>query len=244
LIFALALGVIWNTAEATDTQSIYLAFTAGVLCWGWQEISLYMGYVTGLRKQACAAGCSGWSHFMHAIEVNLWHELSIAITAALIALLCWGSANETALWTFMALWFMHLSARLNVFLGVRNVSAEFVPEHMAILKSFLTQKPMNVLFPFSVTALTAGAVLLGEQAFTTDGTLALQLQLLFALVALGLVEHWLLVLPVPVEKFWSWALSGRRDKTAQADNEHYKLVFDPLNHKQSKPHFPIIQGGR
>ena len=42
LIFALALGVIWNTAEATDTQSIYLAFTAGVLCWGWQAALLLL----------------------------------------------------------------------------------------------------------------------------------------------------------------------------------------------------------
>ena len=49
---------------------------------------------------------------------------------------------------------MHLSARLNVFLGVRNVSEEFVPAHMEVLKSFLTRKPMNLLFPVSVTAAT------------------------------------------------------------------------------------------
>ena len=145
-----------------------LVVPAIVLAWGWQELSLYTGYVTGPRKQSCPAGCSGWRHFGHALGVNLWHEIAIVAVALAIWGLCGEAVNNWGLWAYMLLWAMHLSARLNVFLGVRNVSEEFVPAHMAVLKSFLTRKSMNLLFPFSITAATIGAVLLFQQAFSAD----------------------------------------------------------------------------
>ena len=39
-----------------------------------------------------------------------------------------------------------------MFLGVPNLTEEFLPEHLHYLKSFLSRKPMNLLFPVSVTA--------------------------------------------------------------------------------------------
>lgn len=207
-----SLYVIWITAGDTSMSGVYWAFTAGLLAWGWQEISLYTGFVTGPRKQHCRPGCSGWRHFGHAIGVNLWHEIAILAGAVTILVLTWKAANQWGLWTYLLLWGMHLSARLNVFLGVRNVSEEFVPAHMAILKSFLNRKPMNLLFPFSVTAATAGAVLLFQRAFSSatpeaeDGFL-----LLAALMSLALIEHWLLMLPLPVERLWYWSLPHRRN---------------------------------
>ena len=74
-VLATALGAIWWLRGDTGIVATYLAFTAAVLAWGWQEISLYTGFVTGPRKHRCQAGCSGWRHFGHAIEVNLWHEI-------------------------------------------------------------------------------------------------------------------------------------------------------------------------
>ena len=67
-----SLYVIWSSGADTSLWGVYASFTAGVLAWGWQEISLYTGFVTGPRKHRCAAGCSGWRHFGHAIGVNLW----------------------------------------------------------------------------------------------------------------------------------------------------------------------------
>ena len=40
----------------------------------------------------------------------------------------------------MVLWWMHQSAKLNVFFGVRNLNEEFLPEHLEFLKSFLHQE--------------------------------------------------------------------------------------------------------
>ena len=64
---------------------------------------------------------------------------------------------------------MHESARLNVFLGARNLNEHFLPPHLAYLGSFLRKRPMNLLFPFSVTISTAiCGVLATEAAFAAD----------------------------------------------------------------------------
>jgi putative photosynthetic complex assembly protein 2 len=211
-VLAVSLYVIWLYAADTSLWAVYASFTAGVLVWGWQEISLYTGFVTGPRKHRCAAGCSGVKHFGHAIGVNLWHEIAIILGAALIAGISWDAANQWGLWAYLLLWTMHLSARLNVFLGVRNVSEEFVPAHMEVLKSFLNRKPMNLLFPFSITAATIGSVLLFQEAFSApEAEDRAGFSLLAALATLALVEHWLLMLPLPVERLWQWSLPHRRN---------------------------------
>jgi putative photosynthetic complex assembly protein 2 len=209
-VLAAALYTIWATANDQSAFAVYAAFTAGLLAWGWQEASLYTGFVTGPRKHACRTGCGGWRHFGHAIAVNLWHEIAIVLVALIIAALTWDTANQWGLWVYLLLWAMHLSARLNVFLGVRNVSEEFVPPHMEVLKSFLTRKPMNLLFPFSITAATVGTLLLFQQALSAAAPeTQAGYSLLAALAGLAVLEHWLLMLPLPVEKLWRWSLPHR-----------------------------------
>lgn len=195
------------TANQTDGFGAYAAFSAGLIAWGWQELSLYTGYVTGPRKIRCAEGCSGIKHFGHAIAANLWHEIAIIIVALAIWFIVKDAPNWTGFYTYVTLWGMHLSARLNVFLGVRNVSAEFVPPHMEVLKSFLSEKPMNILFPFSVTIATIGVMcLVGRAADATSEFAIVSYSLLAAMMGLALVEHWMLVIPFSVQKLWSWSL--------------------------------------
>jgi len=218
-VLILSIWGLWNLSDNTASHAPFIAFTCGVLAWGWLEISLYMGYVTGPRTKRCMVGCSGWRHFIHAVEANLWHELAILAVAFTIVAVSWDGSNQIGMWTFLVLWWMHLSARLNVFLGVRNVSEEFVPAHMDVLKGFLTRKPMNLLFPVSVTVLTGVAVVVFMAATSADTAFeTTSLALLGALLTLGLLEHWLLMLPLPAEKLWRWALStGKETTETQAD---------------------------
>ena len=81
-----------------------------------------------------------------------------------------GGANQVATWTFMVLWVMRLSAKLNVYLGVPNLTEEFLPAHLLYLKSFLARKPMNLLFPVSVTASTVVATHLVDLAASANGS--------------------------------------------------------------------------
>jgi putative photosynthetic complex assembly protein 2 len=190
----------------------YAAFTFGLLAWGWQEISFYMGSVTGIRTEPCPEDCSGWRHFGHAIRVSLFHELSIIATGAVLYVLVWPGANHLGLWTYVVLWWMHQSAKLNVFLGVRNLNEEFLPDHMAFLKSFLTKKPMNRLFPVSVTISTIVAFELFRTALSPAETDFARCSYLFlgSLMTLAILEHWFLVVPLPAQILWNWSLKSRR----------------------------------
>jgi putative photosynthetic complex assembly protein 2 len=218
LVLAASFYVMWRVQFDVATLGIGASFAAGLLAWGWTEMALYMGYVTGPRKHRCAEGCSGAKHFGHAISANLWHELVIILFACLI----WFSGNATALWCFVMLWVMHLSARLNVFLGVRNVSAEFVPEHMDVLKGFLRKRNMNPLFPISCLVLAGLTVYLVMQEQTFALTMAT------TLAAIGLLEHIILMLPLPVERMWHWSLS--RQQHHKADDSAPQKTSRHLRH--------------
>jgi putative photosynthetic complex assembly protein 2 len=209
---------IWVLRDNYSTGAMAISFAAGLLAWGWTEISLYMGYITGPRKKRCAEGCSGMQHFVHAVAANLWHEITVIMFAVAI----WSTANQTATWCFVMLWLMHLSARLNVFLGVRNVSADFVPDHMDVLKGFLRQRNMNPLFPFSCIALVGLLFYLAALPQKFEITMAV------TLAAIGLLEHVLLMLPLPTEKLWTWALSNRSHVPSDANPK-----AKPDNHRHT-----------
>jgi putative photosynthetic complex assembly protein 2 len=202
LLMVFSLWGVWASRNDASVRGAYCAFTCGLLAWGWQEISFYMGYVTGPRKQPCPEGCSGWKHFGHAIQTSLWHELAIIGSGVIIVALTWGSKNQIGMWTFMVLWWMHQSAKLNVFLGVRNLNEEFLPEHLQFLKSFLTKKPMNLLFPVSITISMVILVKLVEAAANSHGSRfdAAGFCFLSVLMGLAIVEHWLLMLPLPAPR--------------------------------------------
>jgi putative photosynthetic complex assembly protein 2 len=199
--------VIWQLRADASLFALYASFAAGLIAWGWTEMALYMGYITGPRKQRCADGCRGVAHFGHAVSANLWHELVVIVFAGLI----WLTGNTAASHCFIMLWLMHLSARLNVFLGVRNVSAEFVPDHMDVLKGFLRKRNMNMLFPVSCVVLVALIYWLAQKPQTPDIVMAI------TLASIGLLEHVLLMLPLPVEKLWTWSLS--RDPAPQSPTD-------------------------
>ena len=209
LMFA-ALWGLAATRNDTSVMGAYLAFTWGTLAWGWQEMSFYMGYVTGPRRTPCPDGCGGLKHFGHAIQTSLYHELAVVAAAAAVLALTWGGANQVGTWTFLIMWWMHQSAKLNVFFGVRNLSEEFLPEHLQFLRSFLTKKPMNAFFPISVTVSTVITALLFGRAFAAGASdfQAIGFTFLGFLMALAILEHWLLVLPFP-SKIWDWGLRSR-----------------------------------
>ncbi len=140
-----------------------------------------------------------------------------------MAILCltWGQENRVALWTYALLTLMNASARLNLFLGVRNLHAEFLPAHLGYLACYLSRRPMNPLFPVSVTVGTAATVLLVRGAIApemTAGT-ATSLTLLATLCALATLEHWFLMLPLPSAALWSWGLPGRSAPVAADASE-------------------------
>jgi putative photosynthetic complex assembly protein 2 len=221
IIAVAALYGLHLSASDTSLWGAYLAFGSALLFWGWFEISFYMGYVTGTRKVRCRPGCSGWPHFWHALQANIWHELAILGGSAVVLWLSWDAPNQVGLWTFVILWWMHESARLNVLLGVRNVNEHFLPDHLDFLKGFLTKKPMNLLFPVSVTVSTVIAVLLGVAAWeAASGFERAGFVFLTTMMVIAIAEHWFLILPLPAERMWNWSLEMRKGIALKGNGRH------------------------
>lgn len=197
-----------HTASRTSLADAYCAFTCALLLWGWHELSFLTGWITGPRKWGHSEGCSRWRHALQAIQVILWHELWLLLSLSLLAALTWDQPNQTGLWTFAGLWCMRASAKLNLFLGVRNLGLEFLPSHLAYLQHYFRQAPMNRLFPISVTAATTVVVMLIQGALQAEaGSAAAIGRLLVAtMLAMGVLEHWMLVLPMSPSALWRWAL--------------------------------------
>lgn len=207
----LALIGLDRSCESATVAGAYCAFTCAIIVWGWVEISFLMGFVTGPRTSAAPAGCSEWRRFVSAIQAIAYHELAIVFAAGAIALLSAGAPNQVGLWTFLILWAMRLSAKLNLFLGVRNLGEEFLPERLRYLRSFFVKRSMNLLFPISVTVATILAAILWTEAtaLTASAFDATGLALAAALLSLAILEHWFMVLPLPTTALWNWGLRSR-----------------------------------
>ncbi|MDB5647801.1 putative photosynthetic complex assembly protein PuhE [Methylobacterium sp.] len=207
-VLGLSLWAIGASAGDASVAGAYTAFTAALLVWGWQEMSYYMGFVSGPRTLGCPPGAQGFARFRAAAATSLWHEAAIVAGGLAIVALTWGQPNHFALWTYGILWGMNLSARLNLFLGVRNLNAEFLPEHLAYLGSYLRVRTMNPLFPVSV-ALAGAATAALTVAALGDGTTAHEVagfSILATLMALATLEHGFLMLPLPSAALWQWSL--------------------------------------
>jgi len=202
------------TGSDTSLAGAYLSFTCGILIWAWHELSFLTGYVTGPRRTPCPE-CSGfWSRFRYASETVIHHEIAIAATAAIMAALTWGMENQIGLWTFVILWLMRLSAKLNVFLGVANLAEEFLPPHLRYLETYFRRRPLNLFFPVAVTVSTVVTVLVLERGLAEGVTPAESAGAVFmgTLLALAVLEHWFLVLPLQATALWRWALDARRKR--------------------------------
>jgi putative photosynthetic complex assembly protein 2 len=218
LLVASFYGIAATSADATDTGA-YIAFTCAVVIWGWHEMSYYMGILTGPRMAPCPDNSSGWRRFVFAVQTCLYHELGILASAGLLMALVWAEPNQIGLWTFAVLWLMRISAKLNVFFGVRNLNEEWLPEQLRFLKSYVTHKPMNLLFPVSISVSTVACALLvsealasGASAFETAG-----LFLVATLLLLAILEHWFLMLPISVDALWSWGFGAQPEPTFDAE---------------------------
>ncbi len=213
----IALGAFWGlvaTADATTVAGAYIAVFCALLLWGWNEMAFLFGYLTGASRIPCDPQARGFQRFAAATRAILHHELALLASLAAIAALTWGGANPFGLATFALLFAMRLSTKLNIFLGVPNTTVEFLPAHLGYLKSYFRQRPMNLLFPVSVTAATLlSAFLVHKVAFATDPFAVTGYALLATFAALGLIEHWFLVVPLNVAELWAWGLRSHR-KTA------------------------------
>lgn len=209
----LAILAFWGLAASRDVATeagAYCAFSCALLIWAWQEIAFLLGYVTGPRRIDLPPGARGWRRLGFALQVVLHHELALLVLAGGVFLVTAGGSNRVGLCTYLIFWVMRQSAKLNIFLGVRNLSESFLPAHLRYLPTYFQRKPINPLFPVVVTLATALAVAGWDFAWThrSGEFQPVAAALASMLLSLAILEHWFMVLPIPFERLWQWGLGG------------------------------------
>jgi len=213
----LLLGVLTlhMTAEDVSAVGAYLSFLAALAIWGAVEISFLGGLITGPNRAELPVQFSGFQRFWSATRVVLWHELFLLALGFLLITAFASGANQIGLLTYGILWLMRLSAKLNLYLGVRNTGERLLPAHLRYMSSYFAHRPMNLLFPFSITLGTILSAWLFHKALAVnaDSHQATGFMLVATLAALAVIEHWFLMLPLPFEALRRWGMRDQEPKT-------------------------------
>jgi len=221
----LGLGI-WgftHTLGSDTLAGVYGAFLSTLAIWGWIELAFLTGQVAGPNMRPCPKNVPEWERFIRAWGTIAYHEI---LLVAMLVTLAWhaqGAENTIGLWTFVVLFFARVSAKLNLFLGVPRINTDFLPSALAHLPSHFRIARMNWLFPASVTVLSFATGCWLERVYSAPTPAEMVgFALLAALTALALLEHWLMVLPLPDEKLWRWMLPAaeRNKKDLSAEDAH------------------------
>jgi putative photosynthetic complex assembly protein 2 len=220
---------LWGlSTSATDATAngAYTAFCCAIAAWGWQEICLLTGVAMGPQTDPCPPGLRGFKRVSAAIQVILFHELQLLALGAAVALVTLEGTNRVGLWTYLILWTMRLSAKFNLFLGVPFLHDDWLPAHLRYVKTYFRVRPMNLLFPVAVSAATIVAFILVQAALGSDVTPAdtTGRLLLASLLGLAVLEHWFMVLPMPVAALWS-KFRSRRAVPRHSNKKATAIVF-------------------
>ncbi|MEJ2541569.1 MAG: putative photosynthetic complex assembly protein PuhE [Gemmatimonadota bacterium] len=214
---AVALAALPTLAGRTDLGGILLALLAGFTLWAWVELSFYTGYVTGPSRALPPAGATLGVRFRHALAACLWHELTIPALGMVIWALAGSGEHLWSLWIYLTFWVLHEVARINVLVGVPHPFAELLPDHLDHLKPYLEPRRPGWLLPATLAAHVLALTVLVSASMGAVGTPALLgWAAVSALVALGWIEHLVLLLPIPLERLWRSLGMGKPQTAPEA----------------------------
>jgi putative photosynthetic complex assembly protein 2 len=218
VFFLGAMHSISTTSQDTSQSGAMLAFGQALLIWGWLEMGYLMGFVTGPSNRACPPEATGWTRFGLALQTSLYHELLVVIVVFATIALTAGALNKVTALCCVVLWLMRWSAKLNLFLGVAQFHADWLPKSQRYLVSYMKQRRINALLPVSlVLGIVFSSHFFIRSAAGSNGVETVGNAIVGMLLALGALEHLFLVLPLHDSKLWQWALPDSTASGRSAD---------------------------
>ena len=210
--------------DQTGVMGVYLGFLGALAIWGWIELAFLTGVITGPMRDPAEPNASRIARFSRAFQTLAYHELLLVLALFGLVLAAEGAVNRVALATYLVLFLARISAKLNLFFGVPRINTEFVPARLQYLKSYFRKGPVTAAFPIAVTVLTALLAVCAERLWTAQSdAVHVGFALLTALSALALLEHWLMVVPLPDAKLWRWMLPAPNKTTPQEESKTHGL---------------------
>ncbi len=190
---------IWATYVIHEQRAVRSAgsarrtFLASTAIWMWINVGLYGGWIVGPGGEAQLIGEPTFLRALEAIVSLLWHEL----LCVLLLVVSWfhvrHSPNRLAFAALATYWAVLQVAKLNIFFGVANPGARFLPPHLQFLLSYYGPAENSGWLPVSFFTALGIALLFwwhGWQA--KDSFLRQSRALLAMLIALAALEYLLL----------------------------------------------------
>lgn len=206
-VLALGLAGAWSSVDDDTATGAYVGFLSALAIWGWIELTFLTGAITGPSRAACPPDATGGDRLLRAWNTVAHHEILLLLGLFALAVASSGHPNGTALSTYLILFAARISAKLNLYLGVPRINVEFVPASLNHLKRYFRKGPATPALPLAIVALSALLAYLVQRTASADTPFdTVGAALLATLAALALLEHWLMVLPLPDAKLWRWML--------------------------------------
>ncbi|GAA0787219.1 DUF3623 domain-containing protein [Roseibium denhamense] len=200
----------------------YMGFFGALLVWAWHETTFLTGMVTGRNKGVCPPDVKGYARFRAAWRAVCDHEIAILLTAVFLWFVLSGAPNTFGLATFGLLWGMRISAKLLIFLGARHAISALMPPGISHLQTYFNTGSTTPFFPL-LLAIAVGlftVLVAGAFAAHTDYSVVGHI-LLASFMALAIIEHLILVLPVSDTALWRWAVpKGNGKSNSEASSRH------------------------
>ena len=208
-IACLGFGVLLLTRQNLSWISIISGFISAVVVWGCIELSYYLGRIAGTHQSICPPSITTWARFKLALGTSIWHELLVTGLGLLLILLFYKASNTVGLYTYMVLWLMRWSAKLNLFLGVPNFNTSWIPARLAYISSYIRTGTITPFFFISI--LSASFVVF--QLLSKSTQVGIEQPLIYIIPAilliLAIVEHVFMLLPFQEVKMWNRVFNSK-----------------------------------
>jgi len=208
LSFLLGLSL-WTSAISMRSHSVlnaYIGFVSVIAMWSWHEMAFLTGWLAGPRRVALDPGLSLNRRFGQSVMALLYHEVALLFNFGVLLALQQGQPNHVALCTFALLWCMRLSAKLNLFFGVPQVGEQYLPAHLRYIGSYFKNGRISPFFFFTIALSVVVWTWMVWELKTGAVTISTGWVLLSSLLGLAIIEHVLMVVALPLQRLWGWAM--------------------------------------
>lgn len=153
-------GVLEMRAVRDDDSpaGIRRAFFGGAMLWAWISATFYGGWLTGFHPVGPVPAAPSWGAVMPAIAATLVNDSATLLLLIVGAFMDRDARNRTGLWTLLLFWAVQQVAKLNVFFGVANPAANFLPPHLAYLRQFFGPTVNSPFLAVSLVAVSAATL--------------------------------------------------------------------------------------
>jgi len=210
----LALVGVLEMRAVRDDESpsgVRRAFFGGAMLWAWVSATFYGGWLTGFHPTGAVPAAPSWGAVMPAIAATLVNDSATLLMLIAGTFMERDARNRTGLWTLLLFWGVQQVAKLNVFFGVANPAANFLPPHLSYLRQFFGPPVNSPFLTASLIAVSAATLWAAWRARPALPDGRREAAALYATI-LGLAVLELAVLGVPLESTpWDSFLRARGD---------------------------------